>query len=184
MDASANETTPSTTLSCSNSRILVAHYRSFLSRSLFITAVLNSSDPFFNERNTPRNTRHWTRASPYLWESIHLDARESFSSNGFDQSQATIIANRTMRETSSDRFVSRRAMESWIWNFFSRYRNIRFGWLVCMRYGIVARITRSIAVTYPWPFCPSYWPSTNQWENNNSLFSFLSNISSIWLDGL
>lgn len=78
MDASANETTPSTTLSCSNSRILVAHYRSFLSRSLFITAVLNSSDPFFNERNTPRNTRHWTRASPYLWESIHLDARESF----------------------------------------------------------------------------------------------------------
>lgn len=55
---------------------LLLHYRSFLSRSLFITAVLNSSDPFFNER-TPRNTRHWTRASPYLSESIYLEAGES-----------------------------------------------------------------------------------------------------------
>lgn len=45
-----------------------------------------------------------------------------------------------------------------------------------MRYGIVARITRSIAVTYPWPFCPSYWPSTMLLRINEKItaLSFLS----------
>lgn len=48
--------------------------------------------------------------------------------------------------------------------------------VVYMRYGIVARITRSIAVTYPWPFCPSYWPSTMLLRINEKItaLSFLS----------